>query len=1368
MRRIALGSVAALIVVLGLSGTGTGADGPGQARDGRTGVTRNDQTPDARPGRANGQEPRADRTPLGARGRADGPAVPAWARPLPSSTPSPTPEAQRTRQRTLPRGQAPVPQPLPGTSATPAPSGADLEDLSNGAVHPPMPLPEMPPLPTSGAAAPSTMAARPLVSALPEAPGPLSPPVATDFAALGDNSRAIPPDTHGAVGPNDLMVMLNTQVRVQSRTGTTRSTVPLNGTPFVGTGFWYAVNPNDANAFDPRIHYDPSYGGHWVAVVADEPFSTESALLLAVSQTTDPTLTWWFWRIPVDPVDQLAWADFPTLGLNNLWVVLQVNLFNITGGAFNRTQIYAIDKAQLYAGTLSHPPPIESSTISGTQFPATTYDSGVNDLYLLQLWNSGAGQLQLWKLTGPVALPSLVPVSPVTGPSWSNEGAGGADFAPQLQYQVEGGCLYCTPVGSCTPPARKIQTDDSRILGLVYRNGKLWAVQTVHLPAGSPNRSSIQWWELDTSGNVLQRGLIDDPTPSRFFAYPSIAVNKHEDVLIGYSSFEGSQYVSGSYSFRSVADPASTVQSEYVFHPGEACYYKDFTKGLNRWGDYSQTVVDPTDDVKLWTIQEYAAASAGPGEFDDRWGTWWAMVDTTRQIQIDDVTMNEGDGGQTDFVFTLTLTDSTGAPMATAQTVTVQWATQDNTATTADSDYQGASGTVTFNPGETTQTLVVKVNGDLKLEGPETFFVNLTSPTNAIFGDSQGLGTILNDDPTPQISIGDVTMREGTVGMGSPTLFVFPVTLSNPSNATIDVDWTTVDGTAVAGSFGTEDYAAAAGTVTFNPGVVAQTVTVAVYSDANPEPPPDKVFYVDLSLAGAPATLLKARSVGRIQDDDVVNPGVSAFTIVSDSVGSAATDGRNRLQWLNPSGVSPSQVLIKYNEGATCTAPATAAGGTGSIPVSPVAVGSTQSYVHTGLTLDRQYCYSAFVEYLPGPVYSSGAEMSARPFDSTGNVKWKLFTPSLMTALAPPTVGLDAVIGLSNDGYVQAMQRGATGGIWPGPWKPLSLGDVAQHRAPVVPLPGGSRAFISTQYGWVYAVDTANGNLVWSTQLPEGAAQGAPAGIFTAFGGKWNYILVGTSAGANNRFYALDPATGAVIDAFPGPADAATGSIGAILGAAAVDYRGNGRVYFASRKDVDIDSLWCLDLGPASDALRLAWKSSIPGAINGSPVLANGRVYVIDDTGTAWSYAADGSGGYSLSLGDGDGKGFLFPDRASTDLYVATQTQVHALTDNVGTSLVNKPGWATPFTVPAPGHPSVVLLRPGTNELYVGVDQDSSAGIAAGLLRINANDGTFASAQQLEATPLVIGAPSLDIGQATPVIHVGSEAGIFYAVELGF
>src|SRR5439155_762752 len=115
--------------------------------------------------------------------------------------------------------------------------------------------------------------------------------------------------------------------------------------------------------------------------------------------------------------------------------------------------------------------------------------------------------------------------------------------------------------------------------------------------------------------------------------------------------------------------------------------------------------------------------------------------DSQPTISINDVTINEGNSGTTDFDFTVSLSNPS------YQTITVNAQTADNTATTADSDYTGVSSTLlTFSPGITTQHVHVLVNGDTKYELNETFFVNLSGETNATILDGQGLGTITNDD----------------------------------------------------------------------------------------------------------------------------------------------------------------------------------------------------------------------------------------------------------------------------------------------------------------------------------------------------------------------------------------------------------------------------------------------------------------------------------------------------------------------------------------------------------------------------------------------------------------------------------------------
>mgnify|MGYP005840934979 CR=1 FL=1 len=170
-----------------------------------------------------------------------------------------------------------------------------------------------------------------------------SPGTSADFQGLTDNNTAFPPDTHGAVGTNHVVTMLNTQVRFQTRTGTTLQTMTL-------AQFWSSTNIGSfTQVSDPRILYDP-YNHRWVATAVVEPFSSNSGLLIGISRTSSRTNTgdagWNFRRVKADSASQ-AWADFPTLGFNKDWIVVQANMFFTSSGAFSRSHIYVFNKTNL-------------------------------------------------------------------------------------------------------------------------------------------------------------------------------------------------------------------------------------------------------------------------------------------------------------------------------------------------------------------------------------------------------------------------------------------------------------------------------------------------------------------------------------------------------------------------------------------------------------------------------------------------------------------------------------------------------------------------------------------------------------------------------------------------------------------------------------------------------------------------------------------------------------------------------------------------------------------------------------------------------------------------------------------------------------
>src|ERR1035437_5102890 len=196
--------------------------------------------------------------------------------------------------------------------------------------------------------------------------------------------------------------------------------------------------------------------------------------------------------------------------------------------------------------------------------------------------------------------------SPILGPI---PGATRGDFGPQLGTSV------------------KIDTGDSRLDNCLMRNGTIWCAHTVFVPYGQPTRAAAQWYQIDPSGTtpaLVQRGRIDDPSGTFFYAYPTIAVNKNNEALIGYTRFSANDYPSAMFAIRTPNDPLNTMQPGVLLKAGESPYVSPGARsGSNRWGDYSATLVDAVNELDFWTIQEYAATP--PPNRSGAFGTWIAI-----------------------------------------------------------------------------------------------------------------------------------------------------------------------------------------------------------------------------------------------------------------------------------------------------------------------------------------------------------------------------------------------------------------------------------------------------------------------------------------------------------------------------------------------------------------------------------------------------------------------------------------------------------------------------------------------------------------------------------------------------------------------
>ncbi len=231
----------------------------------------------------------------------------------------------------------------------------------------------------------------------------------------------------------------------------------------------------------------------------------------------------------------------------------------------------------------------------------------------------------------------------------------------------------------------------------------------------------------------------------------------------------------------------------------------------------------------------------------------WDLIQTVPPVELSvtGISALEGDEGTTDFVFTVFASNST------IEDYTVAFTTLDDTAL-AGSDYQAISGTLTFTPdGPLTQTVTVKVLGDVTVEPNETFLFRLSDATGpASIGTAEAVGQILNDDV--EVSIGDATLFEGHDGTRNA---VFAITAFGSVNRNIAVTYTTLNGSAS----GAVDYLPRTGTVLLTPLVPTGSVTVPIVGDRLNEG--TETFQVVITRSEG-SRIGKGVGVGTILDDD--------------------------------------------------------------------------------------------------------------------------------------------------------------------------------------------------------------------------------------------------------------------------------------------------------------------------------------------------------------------------------------------------------------------------------------------------------------------------------------------------------------------
>ncbi len=411
--------------------------------------------------------------------------------------------------------------------------------------------------------------------------------------ALNGGFEYIPPDTMGGVGPTRIAEILNGAFSVYDKTGVLQSRVGLDSfwnTAFANSG----VGTTTSSSFDPRILYDSS-SNHWYAVAVDNGGNANSRFLVGVTTGNDPAAAnWRGFAIKADSAST-RWADYPTIGMDASGLFISANMFSV--GSFppvsTLVNFIGVPKASLDAVTPSISGMVKQENINPntTGFalqPAVDLSNAGLPLPILSAYNTPLGFLKR----------SDVPSTFFTTPTLDTSG-------PFIGVTPRSG----PPDGRQPGTNDNIDTGDTRFDGnVVLQNGRLWAAHSVNVSG----RAAIEWYKVDQSSNtLLQSGLISDPTKDLY--YPSIAVNSSDTAVIGFSGSDDNTPVSTYFAV------GLTTAGTTVFNPitqsqlGSGSYFVDFGAGENRWGDYSSTVLDPSDPNCFWTFQEFANGT-------DNWG----------------------------------------------------------------------------------------------------------------------------------------------------------------------------------------------------------------------------------------------------------------------------------------------------------------------------------------------------------------------------------------------------------------------------------------------------------------------------------------------------------------------------------------------------------------------------------------------------------------------------------------------------------------------------------------------------------------------------------------------------------------------------
>jgi hypothetical protein len=406
----------------------------------------------------------------------------------------------------------------------------------------------------------------------------------------------IPPDGGFAVSPNYLMAGANTAFKIFNSSG------GLVTGPKEFSKFW--GNKCFNNFSDPVLEYDNA-SGRFVFSVVSYDSSFNSSLCMAVSATSDPTRKWYRYSfVQLNPATAHDLLDQPRFAIGSDAIYATGNQFN---GNLNyiKPRVIAINKADMYAGApahwLFHDVDGFYDTLNPVRNIGTSTSPYTEAGYFIAVDNNSCppacSNVYEWKWT-----------TPFTTDSFTLQGS--VAITP-----------FAEPVNAVQKGAGAlVQTNDARDLAAFYSKGTIYGIHSITcLPPGSTALTDcVQWYQLgniDGAPSLLQQGILGATGEFRY--YPSLAVDRAGNVIMGYSFSSANDYIGTRYTGRLTSDPLNTMRSDATLKAGEGTNID----AAIRWGDYAATAIAP-DGCRAFHFEEFAPAN----ELANDWSTWYGIL----------------------------------------------------------------------------------------------------------------------------------------------------------------------------------------------------------------------------------------------------------------------------------------------------------------------------------------------------------------------------------------------------------------------------------------------------------------------------------------------------------------------------------------------------------------------------------------------------------------------------------------------------------------------------------------------------------------------------------------------------------------------